>query len=495
MLHAKNEKIRARHCRGPTNVATLAPVNSLIFPLASLASLAPVASLAPLAIVTFLFLIPPSARPAESNDKPNLIYIMADDLGYGDLGCFGQKTIQTPQLDKLAADGIKLTSYYAGNTVCRPSRLSLWTGQHTGHTAISSNGSYIFKPGDHTVAESLNTAGYATGGVGKWALGDTTNTGHPNHNGFDFWMGYLDQGLAHNFYPTHLWRNREQVVLPGNVLITDDPAARGRVSKERKTYSHDVMTDEALDFVRRNAENPFLLHIHWTIPHANNEGGRVLGDGMEVPDYGIYQEKDWPSTKKGAAAMITRMDTDVGRLVDLLTELKLEKKTLIVFTSDNGPHSEGGHKHEVFDANGPLRGFKRDLYEGGIRVPTIAWWPGVIKPGSSSDEPLAAWDWFPTACELAGATAPADAKLDGLSFAPLLRGEKQKSHDFLFWKYGKKIAIRQGQWKALKTSDKAAIELYNLDEDIGEKNNLAKEHPEKVAELKALMTKAQQPSN
>lgn len=427
------------------------------------------------------------AQAAPLPEKPNIIYIMTDDLGYGELGSFGQKVIQTPHLDQLAKEGMRFTSYYAGCTVCRPSRLSLWTGKHMGHTPISSNAQYHFKPGDVTVGELLQAAGYRTGGVGKWAMGGVGTSGHPNRNGFDFWMGYLDQGEAHNHYPTHLWRNEEKVTLPGNTLL-EHPKARGRVSDKRETYSHDVMTEEALEFIRRNRERSFLLHVHWTIPHANNEGGRTVGDGMEVPDYGIYSARDWPNTAKGQAAMISRMDRDVGRLIDLLHELKLDRRTLVFFTSDNGPHSEGGHKHEFFDANGPLRGYKRDLYEGGIRVPGIAWWPGVVEPGSSTDEPLAFWDFLPTACELAGAKTPID--IDGISFVPTLLGQPQKSHEYLFWKYSAKLALRQGSWKAVKVSDRKPTELYNLATDLGETMDVADRFPEKVRQFEALMEEA-----
>jgi uncharacterized sulfatase len=248
------------------------------------------------------------------------------------------------------------------------------------------------------------------------------------------------------------------------------------------------MTEQAFGFIRENQQSPFLLHMHWTIPHANNEGGRVHGNGMEVPDYGKYQDRDWPDPAKGQAAMITWMDEDVGRLIDLLKALKLDRKTLIIFTSDNGPHSEGGHKHEFFNANGPLRGFKRDLYEGGIRVPTIAWWPGVVKPGTSSAEPLAFWDFLPTACELAGAKAPGG--LDGLSFVNALLGNEQQSHDHLFWRYDKKVALRQGKWKAVQVDPKKAIELYDLENDLGEENDLAMDHPEVVKRLARLMAQA-----
>jgi uncharacterized sulfatase len=315
-------------------------------------------------------------------------------------------------------------------------------------------------------------------------MGGADTSGHPNRNGLDFWMGYLDQGNAHNYYPTHLWRNEQKFPLPGNVL-SDDPRGRGRVAVERVTYSHDVMTDQAMDFVRKHHQQPFLLHIHWTIPHANNEGGRVTGDGMEVPDYGSYADRPWPSTAKGHAAMITRMDGDVGRLVELLAELKIDRNTLVIFTSDNGPHSEGGHKHEFFDSNGPLRGFKRDLYEGGIRVPTIVWWPGKIRAGTVSDEPLAFYDFLPTACDLAGVETPAET--DGRSFLPTLLGDEQVPHDYLFWKYGNKEAIRKGCWKGVRVAQQRPLELYNLDRDIGEKKDLAAAHPEIVETLTVLM--------
>jgi uncharacterized sulfatase len=293
-----------------------------------------------------------------------------------------------------------------------------------------------------------------------------------------------------------LWRcsgdKVEKVDLPGNVLL-DHPNARGRVAdpKHRATYSHDVMTEEALGFVRRNADNPFLLHIHWTIPHANNEGGRAVGDGMEVPDYGIYKDRDWPSTAKGQAAMITRMDGDVGRLMALLKKLRIDERTLVLFTSDNGPHSEGGHEHEYFDANGPLRGFKRDLYEGGIRVPLIARWPGTIKPETVSDHQCAFWDFLPTACELAGVDPTEDT--DGISFVPVLLGRKQKAHDYLFWRYQTKSAVRQGKWKAVRLKDESPIELYDLDSDIGETKDIAAEHPEIVRKMETIMKEAYSP--
>jgi uncharacterized sulfatase len=432
------------------------------------------------------------ARPqAEMTRMPNIIYIMADDLGYGDIGCYGQKQIKTPNLDQLASEGMRFTGHYAGHTVCRPSRLVLWTGYHTGHTALSSNALYVLKPEDVTVAELLKQKGYVTGGVGKWAMGDTGTSGHPNRNGFDFWMGYLDQSEAHNYYPTHLWRNFEKVPLPGNVL-SDAPEDRGRVAVKRVTYSHDVITEEALGFIRRLAREPFLLHIHWTIPHANNEGERATGDGMEVPDYGIYTDKPWPNPEKGFAAMISRMDRDVGRIVESLKTLGIDEQTVIFFTSDNGPHEEGGHQHEYFDSNGALRGFKRDLYEGGIRVPMIVRWPGHIRASSVTDHLSAFWDYLPTACEIAGIDPPAD--IDGISYLPALLGREQRQHEYLFWQFErdnqKKAAVRAGKWKAVISGTGKPVELYDLSADEGELNDIASQHPETVARLTAMMKEA-----
>ncbi len=427
-------------------------------------------------------------RPADlhaANKRPNMIYIMVDDLGYGDVGCYGQKVIQTPNIDRLAKEGIRFTDHYSGHTVCRPSRLVLWTGMHSGHTAISSNAKYVLKPEDKTVAEHLKAAGYVTGGVGKWANGDVTNSGHPNRQGFDFWMGYLDQSAAHNYYPEYLWRNTEKVTLKGN-----KEGPQTHVSIKRETYSHDVMTTEALDFIRQHAdgEKPFLLHVHWTIPHTNNQGGRATGNGQEVPDHGQYAGQDWPEPEKGFAAMITRMDGDVGRIDALLRELKIQDNTLLIFTSDNGPHQEGGHKMEYFNSNGDLRGYKRDLYEGGIRVPMIARWPGKIQPGSITAHPSAFWDWLPTACEIAGAPVPAG--IDGISYLPSLLGEKQKSHEFLYWQYSGKQAVRIDQWKGVRVKKNGPLEVYDLTADIGEKKNIAKKNPDIAARLEAAMIKA-----
>ncbi len=430
-------------------------------------------------------------RNQDSSMQPNIIYIMADDLGYGDLGCYGQQQIQTPNIDLLAAEGIRFTDHYSGHTVCRPSRLVLWTGKHSGNAAVSSNAPYYLQPEELTVAEIVKNNGYTTGGVGKWALGDTSNSGHPNRKGFNFWMGYLNQSEAHNYYPTHLWRNFETIPLPGNVL-SKDPQGRGRVAVERVTYSHDVITKEAMAFIRENAKNPFLLHIHWTIPHANNEGGRATGNGSEVPDFGMYKDKSWPDPEKGFAAMITHMDKDVGRIVALLKKLSIDNNTVIFFTSDNGPHSEGGHDFMFFDSNGPLRGYKRDLYEGGIRVPLIVRWPGKIKANTTTDHPSAFWDFLPTACDLSGITPPDD--IDGISYMPVLLGKEQPKHDYLYWQFpreqDKKVAIRSGNWKLVQIDTGKPFELYDLQADIGETNDLSAKFPEIVSQLKEKISQA-----
>ena len=483
-------------------------------------------------------------------DQPNIIYVMTDDLGYGDLGCYGQEVVRTPNLDRMAAEGIRFTDHYAGHTVCRPSRLVLWTGQHVGHTGLIGNRPRSLTGMEQTVAKRLQQVGYSTAGVGKWALGNVDdpsevgNDGHPNNNGFDYWMGYLSQSNAHNYYPTFLWENATQVPLPGNV-IGDYPNGRGRVASKRVTYSHDVMTERAFQFIRDHRSGPFLLHIHWTIPHANNEGGRVTGDGMEVPDLGPYADRDWPAPEKGFAAMVSWMDRDMGRLMKLLKELEIDDHTVVFFTSDNGPHNEGGHQHTFFDSNGPLQGFKRSMHEGGIRVPMLVRWPGKIKAGSVTDHPSAFWDFLPTACELAGAPLPehtvrehadvagdsvagdsvagdsvfkrdrdskrdGDSKVggdrggvDGISYLPTLLGmpEKQQEHEYLYWASQEgqtSVGMRAGNWKLVQYrakrgrrgsagGDAQDWRLYDLNTDLGEQRDLASKHPDVVERLLDLL--------
>ena len=428
-------------------------------------------------------------------NKPNIIFILADDLGYGDLGCYGQKQIKTPNLDKMAEEGMRFTQHYAGSTVCAPSRCVLMTGLHTGHCLVRGNARVPLRPSDVTVAELLKQAGYTTGIIGKWGLGEPDSTGIPNRQGFDYWFGYLNQGHAHNYYPTYLWRNEEKVQLKNEVRDVNPP---GGVATKRVEYSHDLFALEALTFVEHNKDKPFFLYLAFTIPHANNEAGK---EGMEVPDYGIYKDKDWPEAQKGHAAMITRMDGDIGKLFAKLKELGIDENTLVFFSSDNGPHREGGNNPDFNDSNGPLRGIKRDLYEGGIRVPGLARRPGKIKAGSVTDHICGFWDFLPTCADLAGIEAPKD--IDGISMLPTLLGkhEKQKKHELLYWEFheqGKKQAVRMGEFKgvrlnAAKNPD-GPIELYNLKTDIGEKDNIADQHPDIVEKIAQYMNQARVPS-
>ncbi len=427
--------------------------------------------------------------------KPNIIFILADDLGYGDLGCFGQKRIKTPNLDKMAEEGMRLTQHYAGSTVCAPSRCVLMTGLHTGHCLVRGNARVPLRPSDVTVAELLKQAGYTTGIVGKWGLGEAGSTGIPNRQGFDYWFGYLNQRHAHNYYPEYLWRNQEKYHLKNEVKPINPP---GGVATKKVEYSHDLITKEALAFAERSKDGPFFLYLAFTIPHANNEAGNK---GMEVPDYGIYKDKEWPESQKGHAAMITRMDGDIGKLFAKLKELGIDDNTFVMFSSDNGPHREGGNNPDFNDSNGPLRGIKRDLYEGGIRVPTLVRWPGKIKAGSVTDHISGFWDFLPTCAELAGFKPPED--IDGISMVPALLGKskKQKTHEFLYWEFheqGKRQAVRMGEWKGVRLDANkkpdGPIELYNLKTDIGEKNNIADQHREIVAKIEGYMKTARVPS-
>jgi arylsulfatase A-like enzyme len=424
-----------------------------------------------------------SARAEAAKRPPNIVYILADDLGYGDLGCYGQTIIQTPRLDRMAAEGMRFTQAYAGSTVCAPSRCCLMTGLHSGHARVRGNALVPLRPEDVTVAELLQRAGYRTGLCGKWGLGEPESTGHPNRKGFDYFFGYLNQTHAHNYYPDYLWRNEARVPLPENVQGGAGWAA------ERARYSHDLITEEALEFVTREKEKPFFLYLAYTLPHANNERGAAKGDGMEIPDYGEYADKDWPAPQKGHAAMISRLDRDVGRVLDHLKALGLDENTIVFFSSDNGTHQEGGADPDFFKSSGPLRGHKRALYDGGIRVPLIARWPGYVPEGAVSEHVCAGWDFLPTAARLAETDAPEG--LDGLSMVPALMGRAlaQPKHDVLYWEFhegGFKQAVRMGDWKAVRPSAKSSIELYVVTRDPGETNNLAAEHPELAARAEAL---------
>jgi len=433
-----------------------------------------------------------AADPAPS--RPNLVLILADDLGYGDLGCFGQPRIDTPNLDRLAERGLVMTRFYAGSTVCAPSRCSLMTGLHTGHCRIRGNAKQNLEPDDVTVAEVLKEAGYETALIGKWGIGHEGSGGMPTRQGFDSFFGYLDQGHAHNYYPTYLIRDEERVALP-NVVPDERENGAGKAT-ERRAYSHDLFVEEVLKFLDRKHRKPFFLYLALTLPHANNEAGQA---GMEVPELGRYAGEDWPATAKGFAAMVTRMDRDVGTLVAKLEELGIAEETLVLFSSDNGPHSEGGHRSDFFDSNGPLSGQKRDLLEGGIRVPTIAYWPGRIAPGRTSDFVGAFWDIMPTFAELAGATNRLPERRDGISFAPTLLGKAQKErHEQLYWAFyerGAARALLRGRWKAIEQPLRSAVRLYDLEADVAEEHDLVAEHPELVAELVRRMEAEDEPTD
>ncbi len=430
--------------------------------------------------LTFLSFAAPKEKAKEPKQGPNIIYILADDMGINDVGCYGQKLIKTPNIDKMAAEGMMFTQHYAGSTVCAPSRCTLMTGKHTGHGYIKGNfameneGNLPIPAKEITVAEILKSQGYTTGVFGKWGLGGPTDYGHPNKQGFDNSLCYLDQRLAHEYYPDHLWRNFEKVDL-------------------NHQYSHDLFTKEALDFVERNKDVPFFLYIPYTIPHGK----------YQVPDNSMYADQPWSETAKNYAAMISRMDADIGRLLNLIDSLGLEENTIVFFSSDNG--AVGG-MNRIFGSNAPFRGNKTDLYEGGIREPFIARWPGRIAAGSTSSHVSAFWDFLPTVCDIVGADIPKET--DGISFLPALLNKKQEEHKLMYWEYfdynygwkpGAKNprnyllsqAVRLGEWKGVRNdlnkNPDAPLELYNLKNDISEQNNVADQYPEIVKEIMKLM--------
>ncbi|MFM8272798.1 MAG: arylsulfatase [Gemmata sp.] len=416
--------------------------------------------------------------------RPNIIFILADDLGYGDLGCYGQKRIKTPNLDKLAADGVRFTQVYSGSTVCAPSRCALMTGLHTGHARVRGNGGFFLTPNDTTVAAALKKVGYVTACVGKWGLGDAGSAGVPSRHGFDHFFGFLNHTHAHNYYPDHLYRHEEKVPLRN---VQEKGVATRRVE-----YAPDLFAADAIAFVEANKAKPFFLYFAATLPHANNEKTNADGNGNEVPSAAPYANEDWPQPEKDKAAMITRLDADVGKLLAKLKELGLENNTLVLFSSDNGPHREGGNTIEFFGSAGPLRGFKRSLTDGGIRVPALARWPGVVKPGTESAHVWAFWDVFPTLCDLAGAEPPKG--LDGISFLPTLTGKgEQKAHEFLYWEFhegGTKQAVLHKNWKAIRLVPGAPLELYDLSKDVGEKTNFAGANPEIVKAVDSYLKSA-----
>ncbi|MBM3852963.1 MAG: arylsulfatase [Verrucomicrobia bacterium] len=425
-------------------------------------------------------------------EPPNVLLILADDLGYGDLGCYGQKEIQTPHLDRLAAEGMRFTQFYAGSSVCAPSRSCLMTGRHNGRGRVRDNvphGIHLLA-GDLITTEVLRGAGYRTGGFGKWSLGDHGEAGAPWLKGFEEFYGYPNQDHAHFYYPHFLWDTNRVVLLPGN---------RPGLPAARREYSPDLLLTRALQFLERQRADrrPFFLYYPTILPHWS-EFPKDTPESHAIPSDAPYTQRPWPQVEKNFAAMVTRLDRDVGRLLAKLEELGLASRTLVLFTSDNGPSAETIHRPDFFRSAGPFRGHKRLLYEGGIRVPFLARWPGVIAPGAVSATVGGNWDLLPTLAELAGAPPPPD--LDGLSLAPVLRGRpRPREHEFLYWDYGHTRtaflqAVRAGDWKAVRPALNQPTELYDLAGDPAESRDLARERPEIVARLEGLMRRSYVPS-
>ena len=431
--------------------------------------------------------------PAFSAEKPNIIYVLLDDAGYGDLGCYGQTKFPTPNIDRLATEGLKFTDHYSGSTVCAPTRCVLMTGVHTGNAYVRGNrevqpeGQAPMPEDIVTIPRLLSKAGYKTGAFGKWGLGAPGSVSDPTRH-FDVFYGYNCQRQAHTYYPKHLWKNEKKVELDG------------------KTYSHPLVMEETLQFIRENKKDPFFIYLPITIPHA----------AMHVPeDYaapwrekfpqfegkiGKYAGTQFDNPAAAFAGMMTMLDEGIGDMLDLLDELGIDENTLVMFSSDNGPHKEGGHAPDYFESYGPLRGYKRDLTEGGIRVPMLARWPGKIKAGGASNHASAHWDILPTVCELAGVKV--EMPIDGISFVPTLLGDgAQEEHEYLYWEFyerGGKKAARWGDWKAIQTginqNPDAPIAIYNLAEDLREESDLSGKHPELVKRAREIFEDAHTPS-
>ena len=411
---------------------------------------------------------------------PNIIFILCDDIGYGDLGCYGQKVIPTPRLDQLAAESMRFTQCYTGSSICAPSRSVLMTGLHSGHTRVRDNMGIVggvgdqkrvpLEPEDFTVAEMLKEVGYTTGITGKWGLGEPDTTGVPTRKGFDEWFGYLNQRNAHSYYPPFLWHNEEKVVLKGNQ------------DGQENDYSHDMIFGFACDFIRNNSDGPFFLYLPWTLPHGR----------YEIPDASAWDDKPWTDDEKVYAAMITKIDTQVGQIADLLRELGIKDNTLLFFGSDHG----AARRWEPFGSCGALRGQKGTMYEGGLRTPMIVHWPDRIPAGTVSDQVWYYADFMPTVADVTGVDAPDN--MDGVSILPMLLDESQDIGErFLYWERfggGFKQAVRWKNWKAVRNPSPRLLdeplELYDLENDIGEENDVAADHPDVIAEIENYMKDA-----
>ena len=415
---------------------------------------------------------------------PNVIFILADDLGYGELGCYGQKIIQTPEIDRMAQEGMRFTRYYAGATVCAPSRSVLMTGRHQGRTRVRGNREGVgLTQNDVCVAKLFQQAGHKTAIIGKWGLGewDGSEQGLPWRQGFDEFYGYLNHQHAHNHFPAFLWRNDRQEKLR-NVVTTVGNRGAGYATEPRE-YADDLFADEAIRFVEAHRDRPFFLYWSMVVPHANNERRRKLGSGAEVPDFGRYQDPTWPEADRGHAAMIERMDGYVGRMLAHLKKIGIADKTLVIFSSDNGPHQESGHDGARFQSSGPFTGIKRSLTDGGIRVPFIAWWPKTVAAGKTSDYVGSFADFWPTVAELVASPVP--KTIDGVSALPTLLGKKQPVQPFLYWEFHEngfqQAVLHQGRWKALRRGGaKQPLQLFDTMHDIAEQHDVAQQHPEIV---------------
>ena len=460
-------------------------------------------------ISTGLLLTTPFIHAEKNKDKkPNVVFILADDLGYGDLSCYGQEKFETPNIDKLAQSGMRFTQCYSGTTVSAPSRSCLLTGTHSGHTPVRGNleldpeGQFPLPDDAHTIFEVMKDAGYKTSAFGKWGLGYIGSTGDPKNQGCDTFYGYNCQLLAHSYYPDHLWDNDKRVELEDNNL---------NVQYGKGTYSQDLIHGKALEYLdNMNPDEPFFMWYPAIIPHAELI---VPEDSIIQKFRGMYPEKPYKGTEPGSpafrkggycsqfhphatfAAMVYRLDVYVGQIIQKLKDKGLYDNTIIIFASDNGPHNEGGADPTFFNTEERLRGLKRALYEGGMRVPYIAYWPGTIEAGSISDLMAAGWDMMPTFVELLGEdTNWREEAMDGLSILPTLTGKgEQRQHDFLYWEFHEengRQAVRAGDWKLIRQNIKngnPTHELYNIAEDPHEDNNLANTYPDKVEELKVIM--------
>ena len=440
-------------------------------------------------VLTILCLLIGAAAFARADERPNFVYIMADELGYYELSCMGHPDIQTPRIDRMASEGVRFTQGLAGSSLCAPTRGVLMTGKHSGHTSVRSNGGGTpLRAGEATIASVLKGAGYATGGYGKWGCGGRGSTGVPEKHGFDEFVGYYDQVHAHSYYPPYIVRNSEELALEGN-----------KGGSDGKTYSHYVILNAAKKFIRANRDGPFFCYLPITPPHGL----------FDIPDsdpaWTIYKDKEWPESAKRYAAMVSMVDRNVGEVLDLLAELGLEKKTLVFFCGDNGGNDyfkgpgrpRGFHGPNVNPKTGvAFRGHKGNLYEGGLRIPMIARWPGRIEPGRVSDHLWYFPDVFPTLAEFAGVETPKD--LDGISIVPELAGAEaagraQENHEYLYWELGRQTAVRVGQWKAVRPRSDADWELYDLGEDVSESKDVASAHPEIVAKARKFAAAAHEP--